>query len=194
MTEAHHTGGVEPRAGPAPIYIGFLCIVLVMPSSPPLGDELLGLVARLNRWATRQARLEAPPAQVRLLAQIHELGPVRIGDLALADHTSQPTMTTQVRRLEEHGWAKRSADAEDARASLITITALGSEILAGARRSRAEALRPVIDALTPADRDRLRDAVDVLRAVVDAATSPPAASATAEFPPSAPSPFPRPHE
>lgn len=166
----------------------------VMPSSPPLGDELLGLVARLNRWATRQARLEAPPAQVRLLAQIHELGPVRIGDLALADHTSQPTMTTQVRRLEEHGWATRSADPEDARASLITLTALGSEILAGARRSRAEALRPVIDALTPADRDRLRDAVDVLRAVVEAATSPPTASATAESPPSAPSPFPRPHE
>jgi DNA-binding MarR family transcriptional regulator len=165
-----------------------------MPSSPPLGDELLGLVARLNRWATRQARLEAPPAQVRLLAQIHELGPVRIGDLATADHTSQPTMTTQVRRLEEHGWAKRSADPEDARASLITITALGSEILAGARRSRAEALRPVIDALTPYDRDRLRDAVDVLTAVVDAATSPPAASATEGSPPSAPSPFPRPHE
>ena len=171
-----------------------------MPSSPSLGDELLGLVARLNRWATRQARLEVPPAQVRLLAQIHELGPARIGDLALADHTSQPTMTAQVRRLEEHGWAKRAADPEDARASLITITALGSEILAGARRSRAEALRPVIDALTPAERDRLRDAVDVLRAVVEAATSPPAptspptASATAESPPSAPSPFPRPHE
>jgi DNA-binding MarR family transcriptional regulator len=167
--------------------------VVVVPSSSPLGDELLGLVARLNRWATRQARLEAPPAQVRLLAQIHELGPVRIGDLALADHTSQPTMTTQVRRLEEHGWATRSADPEDARASLITITALGSQILAGARRARAEALRPVIDALTPADQDRLRDAVDVLRAVVDAATSP-AASATAEPPPSAPTPFPRPHE
>ena len=160
----------------------------VMATSPPLGDELLGLVTRLNRWASRQARLETPPAQVRLLAQIHELGPVRIGDLAVADHTSQPTMTTQVRRLEEHGWARRSADPEDARASLITITARGSEILGAARRARAEALRPVIDALPPTDRDRLRDAVDVLRAVVDAATSP------AQSPPSAPSPFPHPHE
>ena len=84
---------------------------------------------------------------MRLLAQIHELGPARIGDLALADHTSQPTMTTQVRRLEERGWAQRCPDPEDARASLITITALGSEVLATARRSRAEALRPVIDQL-----------------------------------------------
>ena len=138
----------------------------------PLGDELLGLVARLNRWATRQARLEAPPAQVRLLAQIDELGPARIGDLAHADHTSQPTMTGQVRRLEENGWARRDPDPQDARATLITITPAGAEVLATARRSRAQTLRPVLDQLGEADRARLRDAVEVLRAVVDAATTP----------------------
>ncbi len=138
----------------------------------PLGDELLGLVARLNRWATRQARLEAPPAQVRLLAQINELGPARIGDLAHADHTSQPTMTGQVRRLEESGWARRDPDPPDARATLITITPAGAEVLATARRSRAQTLRPVLDQLGEADRARLRDAVEVLRAVVDAATTP----------------------
>jgi DNA-binding MarR family transcriptional regulator len=141
-------------------------------AAQPLGDELLGLVARLNRWATRQARLEAPPAQVRLLAQISELGPARIGDLAHADHTSQPTMTSQVRRLEENGWARREADPQDARASLITITLAGAEVLATARRSRAQALRPVLEQLGEADRARLRDAVEVLRAVVDAATAP----------------------
>jgi DNA-binding MarR family transcriptional regulator len=141
-------------------------------SPQPLGDELLGLVARLNRWATRQARLEAPPAQVRLLAQIHELGPTRIGDLAHADHTSQPTMTGQVRRLEENGWARRHPDPQDARATLITITPAGAEVLATARRSRAQTLRPVLDQLGEADQARLRDAVEVLRAVVDAATTP----------------------
>jgi DNA-binding MarR family transcriptional regulator len=141
----------------------------VVTTNEPLGDELLGLVARLNRWATRQARLEAPPAQVRLLAQINELGPARIGDLAHADHTSQPTMTGQVRRLEENGWARREPDPQDARASLITITPAGAEVLATARRSRAQTLRPVLDQLGEADRARLRDAVEVLRAVVDAA-------------------------
>ena len=152
-----------------------------------LGSELLTVVARLNRLATQRIRLPLPWAQARLLGTIDDQGEARISDLAELDHCSQPTMTTQVRRLEERGWAARAADPGDARASLITITALGSEVLAGARRARAEALRPVIDALTPAERDRLRDAVDVLRTVVDAATSPPAAS-----PLSAPSP--RPHE
>jgi DNA-binding MarR family transcriptional regulator len=142
-----------------------------VPSPQPLGDELLGLVARLNRWATRQARLDVPPAQVRLLAQVSELGPARIGDLALADHTSQPTMTGQVRRLEEHGWARRTPDPEDARATLITITPGGAEVLAAARRSRALALRPVLDQLSEPDLARLRDAVGVLHAVVDAATT-----------------------
>ena len=144
-----------------------------MTAPQPLGDELLGLVARLNRWATRQARLEAPPAQVRLLAQINELGPARIGDLAHADHTSQPTMTGQVRRLEENGWARRDPDPQDARATLITITPAGAEVLATARRSRAQTLRPVLDQLGEDDRARLRDAVEVLRAVVDAATTQP---------------------
>jgi DNA-binding MarR family transcriptional regulator len=160
-------------------------------TSQPLGDELLGLVARLNRWATRQARLDAPPAQVRLLAQISELGPARIGDLAVADHTSQPTMTGQVRRLEERGWVRRTSDPDDARAALITITAQGAEVLAAARRSRAQALRPVLDQLGAADRARLRDAVDLLRAVVDAATTTPPSSHLPQSPQLVPSPQPR---
>jgi DNA-binding PadR family transcriptional regulator len=80
-------------------------------------------------------------------------------------------MTGQVRRLEENGWARREPDPQDARASLITITPAGAEVLATARRSRAQTLRPVLDQLGEADRARLRDAVEVLRAVVDAATT-----------------------
>ena len=132
-------------------------------SSSPLGDELLGLVARLNRWATRQARLEAPPAQVRLLAQIHELGPVRIGDLAVADHTSQPTMTTQVRRLEDAGLVSRTGDPDDARAVLIRITEEGRRTLARVRADRAAAVNPWLERLAPEDRETLADAVGVLR-------------------------------
>ena len=61
------------------------------------------MVARLNRLATQRAGLEVPYAQVRLLAQVEEQGPARISALAAADHCSQPTMTTQVQRLEAEG-------------------------------------------------------------------------------------------
>jgi hypothetical protein len=62
----------------------------VTTSEDPIGAELLRVIARINRWATRQADVRIPPAQGRLLAQIDELGPARIGDLARADHCSQP--------------------------------------------------------------------------------------------------------
>ena len=70
-------------------------------------------------------------------------------------------------------------------------------MLAAARRSRAQTLRPVLDQLGEADRARLRDAVEVLRAVVDAAT--PTAARRAVRPdgspptrPAAPQPAPSP--
>ena len=41
-----------------------------------------------------------PWAQARLLSTIDDQGEARISDLAELDHCSQPTMTTQVRRLD----------------------------------------------------------------------------------------------
>ena len=68
-----------------------------------LGADLLAVVARLNRLATQRIQMPLPAAQARLLATIEAQGEARIGDLAAVDHCSQPTMTTQVRRLEEAG-------------------------------------------------------------------------------------------
>ena len=141
----------------------------VPPSPSPLGDELLGVVARLNRWASRRADFDVPPAQARLLAQIDELGPARIGDLALADHTSQPTMSAQVGRLEERGWVRRSGDPADARVSLIALSPNGARALASVRRARSAVIAPVVERLSAADRQRLADAVAVLRDVLAAA-------------------------
>jgi DNA-binding MarR family transcriptional regulator len=136
-----------------------------------LGAELLSVIARLNRWATRQADLSLPPAQGRLLAQIDELGTARIGDLARADHCSQPTMTTQVQRLEERGWVSREQDPADARAVLISLTEQGRELLAYVRRRRAQVLAPYLDDLDDTERARIEDAVDVLRSFLDAVSA-----------------------
>lgn len=143
-------------------------------SIPPdsLGAELLSVIARLNRWATRQADISTPPAQGRLLAQIDELGSARIGDLARADHCSQPTMTQQVQRLEERGWVERAVDPDDGRAVLISTTAEGDRLLEQLRHARAQVLAPYLDGLSDDDRSRLADAVDALAALL-AATAPP---------------------
>src|SRR5258705_10134761 len=134
-----------------------------------LGSELLGGIARLNRWATRNAELEVPPALGRLLALIEAMVESRIGDLAAADHCSQPTMTTQVRRLEDRGWVVRRQDPSDARATLVSLTTDGSAVLSSARAARSRAVEPLVDALSDEARDRLRAAVGVLDELLVAA-------------------------
>jgi DNA-binding MarR family transcriptional regulator len=137
-----------------------------------LGSDLLSVVARLNRLATQRAGLEVPYAQVRLLAQVEELGPARISTLAAADHCSQPTMTTQVQRLETEGWVTREADPADARAVLVTITDAGAEALREARARRADVVAPHVAALSHGERDTLADAVEIIRRLLAEAAQP----------------------
>jgi DNA-binding MarR family transcriptional regulator len=144
------------------------------PADPrALGSNLLSVVARLNRLATQRAGLDVPYAQVRLLAQVEEQGPARISALAAADHCSQPTMTTQVQRLEAEGWVTREPDPADARAVLVTITRMGVEALEQARARRADVVAPHVAALPAEERDTLAAAVEILQGlVVDAGSTP----------------------
>lgn len=136
-----------------------------------LGVELLGVVAKLNRLATQRTRLPLPWAQGRLLSTIEDQGAARISDLANLDHCSQPTMTMQVRRLEDAGLVTRSPDPDDARAVLIRITPKGVQTLARARADRAAVVDPAIARLDPEDRQTLAAAVRVMQRLLDNAAS-----------------------
>jgi DNA-binding MarR family transcriptional regulator len=136
-------------------------------ASAGLGADLLGVVARLNRFATQRIQMQLPAAQARLLSTIDAHGEARICDLAAVDHCSQPTMTTQVRRLEDAGLVTRTADPGDARAVRIRITAQGLQTLNRVRADRASAIEPQLGKLNDADRHTLVDAVAVLRRLLD---------------------------
>ena len=136
-----------------------------------LGADLLAVVARLNRLATQRIQMPLPAAQARLLATIEAHGEARIGDLAAVDHCSQPTMTTQVRRLEDAGLVSRMVDPGDARAVRIRITPDGKRTLNAVRADRAAAIAPQLAQLGPQDREVLAAAVEVLRRLVDNAVT-----------------------
>ena len=131
-----------------------------------LSADLLSVVARLNRLATQRVKLELPYAQARLLSTIEDQGAARISDLAAFDHCSQPTMTTQVRRLEEATLVSRVSDPADARAVLISITEKGRQVLARVRADRSAVVDPYLERLDPADRQSLTEAVRVMRAIL----------------------------
>ncbi|OBK31939.1 MarR family transcriptional regulator [Mycobacterium sp. 1245111.1] len=132
-----------------------------------LGADLLAVVARLNRYATQRIQMQLPAAQARLLSTIDAQGEARICDLAAVDHCSQPTMTTQVRRLEDAGLVARTVDPGDARAVRIKITAEGMKTLNRVRLDRASAIEPQLAELNATDRQTLEDAVTVLRRILD---------------------------
>lgn len=133
-----------------------------------LASDLLAVVARINRLANQRVRLPLPFAQARLLSTIEAEVRARISDLAALDHCSQPTMTTQVRRLEEAGLVSRTVDPDDARAVLISITPQGVATLAQVRADRGNAIDPFLEELDSTDRDTLAAAVEIMRGLLAA--------------------------
>ncbi len=140
--------------------------------TPTLGADLLAVVARINRLATQRIRMPLGYAQARLLSTIEDQGEARISDLAALDHSSQPTMTTQVRQLEDAGLVSRTVDPDDARAVLIRITPKGVDTLRQVRVDRGAAIDPYLERLDAADREALGNAVLVLRRLLEDAAAP----------------------
>lgn len=140
-------------------------------SAPDLsGSAPIRLMSASSRYTRAVARRVESPAAAgtwRTLAALNELGPTRVSDLAEWQRVSQPTMTTLLRRMEQHGLVERRPDPADGRASLVSMTGDGR---AQFRRFRAQALEltgPAWDRLTEADRAALSRAADLLQALLE---------------------------
>jgi len=103
---------------------------------------------------------------MRLLGRLDELGPTRISDLAKADRTSQPTMSTLVQRQEEQGLVRREPDPADSRASLISLTEVGLAELVRARQEAGAAVAARLRRLTEADLETLEAAVAITHKIL----------------------------
>jgi DNA-binding MarR family transcriptional regulator len=145
-----------------------------------LGNDLLLLIARLNRWSNQHADMRLPLAQARLLSWIEERSAARISDLAQAENCTQPGMTQQVKRLEANGLVQRAPDPSDARAVLISLTDKGRGLLHDIRRARAQAVAPVIAQIDEAARCDLQNALASLSRLLNVAAAGNPATQSAE--------------
>jgi DNA-binding MarR family transcriptional regulator len=140
------------------------------PTLEELSAELVLYTGRLVRAITRQSAglaVDVPTAQLRLLSQVDELGPVTIGALATADRCSQPTMSAGVQALCERGWAEKAPNPADARSSLVSLTDAGRTVLTEARRERAAVVAARLRSDPRHDERDLATAVAVLRGLLD---------------------------
>lgn len=127
-----------------------------------LSLEILTVIARFNRWVSGHTDLPLPVGQARLLALVSEMHDARVSELARADYCTQPTMTVQLRRMQEAGYVERRPDPQDGRAQRIRLTSKGRQMLDAMRAARSAVFEPWLVSLPDGDRQVLADATRVL--------------------------------
>jgi DNA-binding MarR family transcriptional regulator len=119
-------------------------------------------ISRLNRRLRHQTVGELTLSQWSALVAVESAGRMRIGDLAAHEHVSAPTATRLVASLELEGLLQREVDDDDRRAAVVSLAEPGRQALAEIRRKRTAALAARLAAMSPADLDRLIDALPLL--------------------------------
>lgn len=131
-----------------------------------LGEDLISTSARVVRW-TPAENAGLSVAAARILSRLRDAGQLKISDLAVAERSSQPTITNHIQRLEEAGLVERQTDPHDARVSLISTTSAGRARLSAIRHEIGSFLEPRLAELSPEDQQTLRQAVTILNQMVD---------------------------
>ncbi|HWY00371.1 MAG TPA: MarR family transcriptional regulator [Mycobacterium sp.] len=105
-----------------------------------------------------------------VLAALAVDGPSRLTALATATGIAQPAMTQLVGRLEREGLVLRLIDPEDARATLVAITATGRALRAELHQSAHERMTELLDRLSADDQATLALAMRVAMPLLEQLT------------------------
>jgi DNA-binding MarR family transcriptional regulator len=95
------------------------------------------------------------PSQFRALRVLSHHGAIRLSDLSGRLHIAPRSATEVVDALESRSLVERRPDPSDRRATLVELTAHGTDVLRAIRTARGTEAERVFDRLTPADRDHL---------------------------------------
>lgn len=126
---------------------------------PDTADLVMALARRLRRASAEAlAEWQVTPSQSRAL-RVLSTRPDGMRPSALADELRiAPRSATEVAdALVERGWVQRAADPTDRRATTLTLTADGRDLVARIDDVRREASEQVLDVLQVAQRRRLHD-------------------------------------
>ena len=109
------------------------------------------------------------------LSVLHTLdrtGPLRLTGLLATEQLKQPALTSLVAKLEQDGLLQRRQDPSDGRASLISLTRTGRDLVRSRHANRVAKLTALVDRLTPEELAVLAGSVDVLHRLTELAEDP----------------------
>jgi DNA-binding MarR family transcriptional regulator len=136
-------------------------------TDPELATRLRLALARSARRLRQAAGSDLSPSQTAALAVIEREGPLTPSEIAARERIQRPSVTRLLARLAESGLVERTSDPADRRSSLVTITPLGSALLAAARIRKDEFLSVRLDALGADDRATLERAAALLERMLE---------------------------
>ncbi|MET9021753.1 MarR family transcriptional regulator [Actinopolymorpha sp. NPDC004070] len=103
------------------------------------------------------------PTQTSVLSRLSTEGPASTSDLAAAERVRPQSMAATLAVLDERGLIRRSADPDDGRRQLVSLSKAGSALLADKRRAGEEWLaRSLQDQCTEKERQKVIEALALL--------------------------------
>jgi DNA-binding MarR family transcriptional regulator len=138
------------------------------PAEVELAARMRLAIGRLHRRFSRRAVGGLTPSQLSVLATVEQHGPLRLGDLAVREVITPPTVTRLVASLQDRSLVNRVPDPEDGRAALIEVSAEGLALLEEIRRERTAFIAERLARLDPVQRARVSEAVAMLEQLIDA--------------------------
>ncbi len=124
-------------------------------------------IGRLHRRFSRRAVGGLTPSQLSVLATVEQHGPLRLGDLAVREVITPPTVTRLVVSLQDRFLVHRISDPQDGRAALIEVSTQGHELLDEIRRERTAFIAERLARLDPSEQALVAPAVAMLEHLID---------------------------
>jgi DNA-binding MarR family transcriptional regulator len=142
-----------------------------IPEVPEVEEELAPrlrwAITRMARRLRQEAGTDLGPSQTAALATIERHGPLSPSELAKRERIQRPTATRIVRHLEVAGLLERVRDPEDGRASILSVTSEGRQLLRRLRARKTAYLAKRLDGLGVEDRLTLERAAELLEGMLE---------------------------
>ncbi len=134
-----------------------------------LAQDLRALLGKLKRRLREQAHVgDLTPSQVSVLLRLEKDGPATASNLARAEGMRPQSIAPVVAALESAGLVSGAPDPADGRQTLLSLTDACRTWVAEGRAARQDWLTRTLQAhLSPEEQDRLAEAVELLRRLVD---------------------------
>lgn len=129
-------------------------------------DLRIAIFRLARRMRTQRAVDSMSDGQFAVLAALWVHGSHTLGELADRERVSAPAMNRTVNCLQENGYVSRSADENDGRKVVITLTDEGRAVVDETARRRDAWVEEALSELRADERETLARAAEIMQRIV----------------------------